>query len=231
MSTSATNPPAPESTWTPGQVAAAARLFPNLPSKAVSAFPAGWRRLPAGRFVYAVMDRLGFANWGVVSAGDRNQFRALFSLFEAGLVPDDAPPPVAPPVVQTQPSSFHPSCAEERDDVSLIPALLDSPVLVRAEMGDALHKWDIRLVGIAMGLTGPDKARWLNYYGSNAHQAAYLCDVEGLPYPDAAKTIKHYGDRFESEYLDVDFRSGYLSATLGIDYYQMVKLSLKELLW
>lgn len=228
MSSSA---PAVPAAWTPDQVLAAARLFPSLPSKSVSAFPAGWRKLPSGQFVYAVMAHLGWTDWGSVPSPERNQFRALFSLHAADLVPEGAPPAVAPPSVAVQGSSFSPSCSDERDDVSVVPALLESSVLARAEMGDALHKWDVRLVAFAMALSGTDKGLWLNYYGSNAHQAAYLCDSEGLPYPDSKTAIKHLGDRFEAEYLDTDFRSRYLASTFGSNYHQIVGLSLKELLW
>jgi hypothetical protein len=212
------------------QLLAAAQLFPSLPSKSVSAFPPGWRKTTAGRFVAAVTKHLGWDNWGAVPAAERNQFRALLSLYESDLLPQAPPPAVVPPSVELQPSPFFPSCSDERDDKSVMMVVLDSDVLTRAEFGDALNRWDLKLMAFAMKLSGPEKGRWLNYYASNAHFAAYLCDVEGLPYPDSKTAIKHLGDRFESMYLDSDFRHCYLSATFGQLYYQIVTSSLKEIL-
>jgi hypothetical protein len=211
-------------------VLAAVKLYPSLPSKSVDAFPAGWRKTVGGRFVYAVAKQLGWNNWGEVPADNRNQFRALFSLFVAGLLPDSPPPDVAAPVVAVRLLLPPPPSQEGEVPVSVTVSLLSSDVLQRAEFGDALQKWDIRLIAFAMQLTGPVKNRWLNYYASNAHMAAYLCGVKGLPFPSEKRAIKHAGDQFESEYLDSDFRSKYVAATFGVEYLSVVTSSLKELL-
>lgn len=216
--------------WTGSQVLAAAHLLPLLPTRAAPAFPPAWRRTDAGRFVYAVMAHLGRPNWEAVSHGERNQFRALYSLQSFELVPEAPPPAVIEPVVQLEPSPIAPTCSDMRDNVTVVPALLAAPPIVRAFLGDALHKWDIRLVSFSMGLRGAELSAWHSYHGSNAHQAAYLCDVEDLVYPSTRSEIKALGDRFESQYLEVDFRHTYLSMTFGHVHYQLVATALPELL-
>lgn len=83
-----------------------------------------------------------------------------------------------------------------------------------AMIGDASHKFHLRVVLVAKGLEGPEKNHFETWYGSNQHQAEYLCMLLGVQVPTEKLAVHRAGTQFEKRYVtEPGFARDYLKFT------------------